>query len=388
MDRNILTAEVVYNGLGTPRAGGAVTVQGRGDAARIVSVDDLAAARQKFPNTPERFLGFALSPPPVNAHTHLDLSTMPYTPGPYEKFIAGVVAHGKAGERGVDAARLGLAQLRAHGTRVTGDIVTGADVMHLLLASELTGVAYWEVTGPDPAEADAIFRETVEQLRGFRALERPGGMRVGVSPHTPHTVSAPLLQKLAALAQSSGLPLQIHVAETAGELELHATGTGALAEFMRPLLPDWRPSGLSPVGYLKRLGVLAARPTLVHMVHVTEEDVRAVQSAGCAVVHCPRSNRALGCGTFPWELYAKHGVSVAFGTDSPGSSPDLNVQSEAVSARAHRGMSDLALVRAAVKGGYRALGMEPPRVLKGDPLSKLQVWSTQGEPATPYPTTR
>ena len=121
---------------------------------------------------------------------------------------------------------------------------------------------------------------------------------------------------------------------------------------MKPFLGTWQPSGLTPVQYLAELGVLEARPTLVHVVNVSEDDIKTVAKAGCAVVHCPRSNEALECGRFPWELYAKHNVEVALGTDSLGSSPDLDIRREVDAARTLHGdkASPLALVRARRQG--------------------------------------
>ena len=383
LQRHLLTADVIYNGMGTPRASGAVVVQEGNEGAQIVAAEDAVTARQNFPDAGERHVGFAISPPLVNAHTHLDLSYMPYTPGSYDAFIAKVIRYGpERRARGLEAAEAGLKEIRSSGVTTIGDVVTSEAVMELLLrAPDLRGVAYWEVFGPDPKDADRIFGETVEKLRKFRAWERPGGVKLGLSPHTPHTVSAPLLQKLAGLARSSDLPLQIHVAESEGEIALHKDGTGPLRERMRGVLPHWRPSGLTPVQYLKDLGVLDAQPTLIHMVHVSEEDVREVQRAGCVVVHCPRSNIALECGRFPWEMYMKHGVEVAFGTDSKGSSPSLSVQQEVMAARALHGdkASDLALVRAAVKGGYRALSLTPPRFTRGDDAAGVYIWKGSNE---------
>ena len=369
----ILTAEVVYSGLGTPRADGAVVLQGD----RVAMVGSLADAQASYPGVPVEHAGFALSPPPVNAHTHLDLSALPYFSGDYEDFIRHVVRHD--GLRGAAAAEAGLLELRKGGVGAIGDIVKNAAAMRLLLGTPgLRGVAYWEVFAPDPAEAEERFAEVASQLREFRRLERPDGLKLGLSPHTPHTVSGPLLQKLARLAVAERLPLQLHVAESPAELALHRSGSGPLFELMKPFLGGWKPSGLSPVGYLERLGVLDAKPTLVHMVNVSEDDVRTVAKAGCTVVHCPRSNEGLRCGRFPWELYAKHGVEIAFGTDSKGSSPDLDVRREVQAARALHGekVSPLALVRAAVKGGYRALGLTPPRFTRGDDAGALYVWDS------------
>jgi len=327
-----------------------------------------------------------VSPPPVNAHAHLDLTTMPFVEDAYEAFIRAVIAHGRSGGRGLDAAKRGVAELRAAGTHTVGDIVADEVTMRWLLSeADVQGVAYWEVFAPDPADADRTFEDTVEKLRAFRALERPGKMRVGLAPHTPHTVSAPLLQRLARLARANDLPMQIHVAESPSEVTLHATGEGPLRALMGPLLADFTPSGLSPVQYLADLGVLEARPTLVHGVQVDEADVRTIQRAGSVVVHCPRSNAALQCGRFPWELYAKHGATVAFGTDSRGSSPSLDVQEEVLAAAGQHGAraNPAALVWSAVKGGHRALGSTPSRIVRGDPAEGLVTWRVQVHEARP-----
>lgn len=375
MRRELLTAEVVYNGLGLPRLGAAALVQHALEQAQVIAVDEAEALRRSYPEVPARHVGFALSPPVVNAHSYLDLLDPPQRENAYEAFIRHVVTHGERGARpALGAAEQGLAALRRHGVRVVGAIITRPEVMERLLGSELRGVAYWQVVGPDPADAERLASETVARLRGFKRLERTGGVRVGLAPHSAHTVSAPLLQKLAALAKQNRLPLQLHLAESPEETAYHRDGSAWPR--LQALAGGWQPSGLSPVQYLRQLGILEAQPTLVHMVEVDEDDVRAVQAAGCAVIHCPRSNAALGCGRFPWELYARHGVTVAFGTNSLGGTPSLSVAEEVAFARELHGekASPQALVWAATKGGYRALSLEPPKVLRGGDLSELQAW--------------
>jgi aminodeoxyfutalosine deaminase len=379
VERKLLEAEITYNGLGMPRLNSAVVVQETQGQKQIVAVDDAALARINFSDAILQDAGFAVSIPVVNPHTHLDLSTMPYSSGSYEDFIGAVVRHGRAGLRNLEAAQSGLQTIHQLGTRVIGDIVTKDEIMRWLLLQDIQGVAYWEVFGPDPDKAEQIFNETVEKLREFRKLERPSGMKVGLSPHTPHTVSAPLLQKITLLAKQHNFPMQIHVAENPLELAFHKDATGALFDLMRPLMGDWQPSGLSPVQYLKSLGVLETQPTLIHAVNVTEQDVRDIQNAGCVVVHCPRSNQALQCGKFPWELYAKHGVTVALGTDGLGSSPSLSVEDEAFFAASLHGekINKQALVWSATKAGYRSLKMPVPKFVRGDSAEHLYLWKKQ-----------
>src|SRR5690606_15265546 len=117
----------------------------------VGSGDDM---REAYPGAAIIDGGFAITPLVVNAHTHLDLSDMPFTPGAYVDFIRAVIAHGRDGLRGVAAAKRGVAELRALGIRVVGDVVARADVMDYLLGQDdVGGVAYWEVLGPDPARA-------------------------------------------------------------------------------------------------------------------------------------------------------------------------------------------------------------------------------------------
>ncbi len=376
MERKLLKAEITYNGLGMPRYNAAVVIQNAREQNQVIAVDDLEIAKANFKDAIEEDAGFAVTIPVVNPHTHLDLSTMPYAPGSYEDFIRAVIKHDRAGQRSLESAQKGFETLKQLGTKVIGDIVTEEDVMRWLLQQDMQGVAYWEVFEPDPDKAEQEFNETVEKLREFRRHEHSTGMKVGLSPHTPHTVSAPLLQKLVVLSKQHSLPMQIHVAENPHELSFHKDATGDLYDLMQPIMGNWQPSGLSPVQYLKKLGVLDAQPTLVHMVNVSEDDVREVQKAGCVVIHCPRSNETLNCGKFPWELYAKHGVSVALGTDSLGSSPTLSIEDETHFAQRLHGESanPLALVWSATKGGYRALGMPVPRFVRGDSAENVYVW--------------
>ncbi len=377
MQRTLLKADITYNGLGMPRYQAAVVIQDVQESSQVIAVDDLEIAKANFSDATEKDVGFAVSIPVVNPHTHLDLSTMPYTPGNYEDFIRVVIRHDeREKKRNLGAAQLGFQTLKNLGTNVVGDIVTEEDVMRWLLQQDMQGVAYWEVFEPDPDKAEAEFNETVALIQEFKRLEQPGKMKVGLSPHTPHTVSAPLLQKLTAFAKQYNLPVQIHVSESSFETAFHKDATGNLYDMMRPFMGSWQPSGLSPVQYLKSLGVLDIQPTLVHMVNVSEDDVRDVQKAGCVVIHCPRSNEALECGKFPWELYAKHGVTVALGTDSLGSSPTLSTEDETHFAQTLHGGSanPLALVWSATKGGYRALRLPVPRFVRGDSAENVYIW--------------
>jgi aminodeoxyfutalosine deaminase len=381
MERIIYAADVVYNGVGLPLENAGVAVSSVGLEATIIGFGKLEVLQSTFPETRVQRLGKVILPRPVNAHTHLDLSHVPFKALAYPRWIPEhVVANVHL--RGLQAAKDGLAALNASGIAAVGDIVAKEEVMDFLLTqSNLGGVAYWEVIEANPDKADEVMTVTLERVRRWRKLDgKP--MRLGLSPHTPFTVSSKLLQRLAEFARLEGLPLQIHVAEHPSELELFQTGSGALAKTMQtfqapPFETSWgrAPSAsLSPIKYLAELRVLEAKPTLIHAVNVSEEDVRIIAQYGCSVVTCPRSNRNLECGNIPWKLFAKHGVELALGTDSSASGQSLDLREEASAAMRLLDVDLKQVVRWAVKGGYRALGLKPPVVQRGDSFSSLTVW--------------
>ncbi|HET8985976.1 MAG TPA: hypothetical protein VFN03_09475, partial [Trueperaceae bacterium] len=167
--RYVVAADVVYDGLGIPRENAAVVVQRVGEASNLVTVGALAELRRDYAAAQALDAGIAITPTLVNAHTHLDLSDMPFTPGGYVDFIRAVIGHGRDGLRGVGAARRGVAKLLDNGTRVIGDVVARAEVMDYLLAQDdVRGVAYWEVLGPDPAQAQQDFERVTQAVNAFR----------------------------------------------------------------------------------------------------------------------------------------------------------------------------------------------------------------------------
>jgi len=366
LEPEIWTAEVVYTGFGTPMLDGGLVVVGE----HVAAIGGLEELRQTYPSANIIHRGKALTPPVVNAHTHLDLSKLSLYRGSYTGFIKQVIAGGA--ERGIDAARMGLNELEVLRVGAFGDIVARDEVMDFLLEhSPLPGVLYREVLGSNPDQADEIFNSVKPKFLAWK--RREGRAKVGISPHTAHTVSAPLMKKLVEFAGLEDFPVQIHIAESPEETSYFRDNSGPLAEFMAPFNPSWRGPGISPVEYLADLGLLGPHITLVHGVQVDENDVQIIAQAGCKLISCPRSNEGLECGIFPWSLYGKHNVEVALGTDSSGSSPDLDVRKEALFLW-DKGIDPRVLVRAATRSGYRALGLEAVRITRGTPISQVQSW--------------
>jgi formimidoylglutamate deiminase len=122
---------------------------------------------------------------------------------------------------------------------------------------------------------------------------------VGVAPHSVRAVTVEYLREVAAFAGERGLPLHMHVAEQPAEVAACVEETGR-----------------TPVALLAGEGVLGPRFTGVHAIHVTPEEARALAAAGASVCVCPTTERNLGDGVAPADLFFDEGVRLALGTDS------------------------------------------------------------------------
>ena len=131
-----------------------------------------------------------------------------------------------------------------------------------------------------------------------------------------------------------GAGLMAAVADAGGKV-VSATATLGEHGTDKPMAnPPHRLAGVRKIELENSLGVLGARPLLVHAIQVTDQEIDLVAKAGCAVTHCPRSNDRLSCGRTPLERYLAAGVPVYLGTDSLASSPSLDVREESEFAQA------------------------------------------------------
>jgi 5-methylthioadenosine/S-adenosylhomocysteine deaminase len=345
-----------------PFEDGAVLVGADGRIAAIGREIDVPAAAGcrtlEFPNA-------ELLPGLVNCHTHLELTHLAgrHAEPDFTAWIRGVRALKDAttAEEFMASAEAGLRDCWKRGVTCVADTGSSGAALDALLRLGGRGIVYHEVFGPDPKSAEECFSEFEQQVR--RLLHRlscnavPGNAAplLGVSPHAPYTVSAPLYRLVADLARRERLPLALHVAESPAETELIRDAAGPFADALRARGIEVRPSGMSPLSYLVQLGVITSANCLcIHCVQVDTDDIVAIARAGAAVAHCPRSNLAHGHGRAPLASFLERGVRVGLGTDSVVSVRDLDLAAEARAA----GFDGPDALRALTLDGARALGLE------------------------------
>ncbi|MBK5299530.1 MAG: amidohydrolase family protein [Vicinamibacteria bacterium] len=338
------------------------------DRGRIAAAGRAGASLPMRDDAPLVDLGaYAVLPALVNAHVHLELSWLRGLVPRAERFTDWVPAMlqqrmtGAPGEDAVAAAvAAAIAQMRASGTGLVGEISNSLVTVDPLRRSTLEGVVFHEVVRLAADEADDVLDMA---LRAQEAQGVTGRFPVSLAPHAPYSVSPRLFQGLrAAQARTPFLPSSVHLAESPEEVELLDTGEGPWRQLLERLGawdPAWTPPACSPVRYLEQMRVLGPSLLAVHAVQCTDEDLGVLRARGTTVVTCPRSNRYVGVGDPPAARFYRSGVAVAVGTDSLASNDDLNVFAELAALRhLAPAVPAATLLESATLVGARALGLE------------------------------
>lgn len=150
-----------------------------------------------------------------------------------------------------------------------------------------------------------------------------------IGPHAPYTVSDAPLRRAVALSAETGARLQVHLHETAFEVNEAV-----------------EKSRQRPTRRLAELGVLNSLTQCVHMTQIDDSDIELLTQTGAHVIHCPESNLKLASGLCPVQKLTDAGVNVAIGTDGAASNNNLDLFGE---------MNTAALVAKVVAGDAAAL---------------------------------
>ncbi len=132
-----------------------------------------------------------------------------------------------------------------------------------------------------------------------------------IGPHAPYTCTDEILRACSELAQKYDVPLHIHIAETAGEVEAIRQAEGM------PVVP-----------YVKKRNIFDAKVIAAHCVHIDQGEMRTIEHAGAGIAHNPSSNLKLASGFADVKRMLELNVNVGIGTDGPASNNDLDMLEE------------------------------------------------------------
>ncbi len=154
-------------------------------------------------------------------------------------------------------------------------------------------------------ETLATAREFIQRWKGHPLIVP------SIAPHAPYTCTEEILSASVALAVEFDIPLQIHLSETAQEVE------ASRSEYGIPVIP-----------YVKKYNLFDAKVLAAHCVHIDEGEIYTLHSHKVGVAHNPTSNLKLASGFAPVSKMIEAGLNVGIGTDGPASNNDLDMFEE------------------------------------------------------------
>ncbi len=169
------------------------------------------------------------------------------------------------------------------------------------------------------------------------------------APHAPYTVSDRTFASILTYAEQIDVPIHIHLHETQEEINIGIES-----------------NGMRPIERLHQLGLLGPNLLAVHMVHLTDDEIKLIHQYDCSVAHCPSSNMKLASGFAPIASLLNQGINVSIGTDSAASNNRLDMFEEmrltALMAKAVSGQADALPAHQALSmatlNGAKALGLD------------------------------
>ena len=327
------------------------------DEGKILAILPQREAHNRYRAAEEHHLGDQLLIPGlINTHNHAAMSLLRgYADDKplmtwLEKHIWPAEQKWVGPEFVADGTRLAMAEMIRSGTTTFSDqyffpeatAAAARDAgMRAQIAFPVIDFANtWSRNGDDAIEKGLALRDD------YRSHPRIG---LAFAPHAPYTVGDDTLKKIAIYANELQMPVQMHLHETASEVE--------------KAIHD---SGQRPTQRLYNLGLLSPQMLCVHMTAVDDSDIALLQKTGAHVAHCPRSNLKLASGFSPVAKLLDAGINIAIGTDGAASNNALDMLAEtntaALLAKAVAGdaaalPAHQALAMATINGA-RALGID------------------------------
>jgi cytosine/adenosine deaminase-related metal-dependent hydrolase len=235
----------------------------------------------------------------------------------------------------------GAQELLEGGVTTAVEIDVDGLAIETLRSSPLRLIFAHECISLDPTKADKIASRMMKKVADGKT--EPLRRRHGLAPHAPYSASRELWEALARkigrvgrvrqVRQDGSLPffLTVHVAESADEVEMFATGRGKMARWLRMfgVLPKgWRAPGCSPVAFLEQTGILAAPGVAAHCGCCDDADAERLARYGWTVAFCPGTHEYFRRPPYPLERFRRAGTPVCVATDSAASNTGLSMMDE------------------------------------------------------------
>lgn len=336
-----------------------------------------------------------LIPGMVNAHCHLDLTSVGPQPAPSGSNFSDWLDMVRLA-RPQEADAVAASVLRGIDLSLAGGVVAVGDIAgclrlgptlipwQTLRKSPVLGISFLEFFAIGPGASARL--DALEQILAHAGPDRDG---LGLQPHAPYSVNLSGYRHAVVLAKRFGLPLSTHLAETLGERQFIGNARGPQRAFLESL-GLWSDEELShigkghhPVAHLEP--VLRRHPWLLaHVNDCSDQALDILAQTRASVAFCPRAWRyfefAHSLGPHRYRDMLARGINLCLGTDSIINLPvgtdcsesgRLCVLDEARILHQSDGVEPDSLLRMITSAGAQALGLRTDefRFSAGGPIA-------------------
>ena len=344
---------------------------------RILAIDAPDALASRYPNaalmrTPPHTI---LYPGLINPHVHLEFSAnrtdLHY--GDFMGWLDSVIERrdelvGRCDDATMEAA---TTQMLRSGITSFGAISSFGGDLEVCKRAPQRVTFFNELIGSSPASADMLYGDFLERLNASMHAMPEQNITPAVAIHAPYSVHPVLLHKAIALAKEKHLPLSTHFLESPAEREWLEKHTGGFLGFFQRFFGTDR-AITSLDDFIKAFDNY---PSLfVHATQTTPDERKHLSDHGHTIIHCPRSNRLLGCGRLPIEEVEQ----LAIATDGLSSNWSLSLWDElraALMMHFHESLEAMSerLLRSVTIDAARALGSSGGRIAQGAPADLIAI---------------
>lgn len=270
------------------------------------------------PESQGTFKNHILVPGLINLHSHLELSALRgLLPRrvPFPQWVSALQAHTKnwTADDFQDSVQAGLKACMASGTTSIFDVGNSGATEKWIETPGIRLFPHMELLGLNPTGSAERFERVRSQCSALCA-------------HAPYSCAPELVKNIVQDCQRRNIPFTMHLAESLLEAELYSTGRGALRDWINGFYAEHSFQG--PRGnawqVAQELG-LPKRSILAHGNTLSRQEMEAMASHGCTLVHCPQSAQWFGHPELNLQECKDAGLPVALGTDSLASAESLSL---------------------------------------------------------------
>ena len=201
---------------------------------------------------------------------------------------------------------------------------------------------------PSPDASDG--KQSLAQAIAFakRWKDRNSRITPSIGGHAIYTLKPETLRNIRDAAAQAGVPVGIHLAESAFEVSFADEAYSA-----------------TPIEFLNSLDFFSNKVIGAHVVYPTESDQITLRKHGVGAIHNPTSNMKISSGIAPVTQMLANGVLVGLGTDGAASNNDLDMWEEIrlaaflqkVATMDPESLPARTALKMATKGGAEAIGL-------------------------------